>query len=125
MRDLALLPKAELHVHLEGAMRVETVRELAERAGAAVPSGLVDGRWGFAGFDDFIAQYTAMCALLGTTEDFRRIAYEFCEDEARTGVRYAEVVFSPSNHASRLGDDWFGPSRPCWTDSRRADTTSV
>ena len=77
MRDLTRLPKAELHVHLEGAMRVETVRELAERVGAAIPSGLVDGRWGFAGFDDFIAQYTSMCALLGTTEDFRRIAYEF------------------------------------------------
>jgi adenosine deaminase len=109
MRDLTLLPKAELHVHLEGAMRVETVRELAERSGAALPSGLVGDRWEFAGFDDFIAQYTAMCALLGTLEDFRRLAYEFCEDEARTGVRYAEVVFSPSNHAPRLGDDWFGP----------------
>jgi adenosine deaminase len=109
MRDLTLLPKAELHVHLEGAMRVETVHELAERAGTAPPSGLIDGHWVFAGFDDFIAQYTAMCALLGTVEDFRRLAYEFCEDEARTGVRYAEVVFSPSNHAPRLGDDWFGP----------------
>ena len=42
-------------------------------------------------------------------EDFRRLAYEFCQDEARTGVAYAEVVFSPSNHAPRLGDDWFGP----------------
>jgi adenosine deaminase len=90
-------------------MRVETVRELAERTGAAVPSGLVEGRWGFAGFDDFIAQYTAMCALLRTAEDFRRLAYEFCEDEARNGVRYAEAVFSPSNHAPRLGDDLFGP----------------
>ncbi len=109
MRELSTLPKAELHVHLEGAMRVATVRELTERTGAAVPSGLVNDRWSFAGFEDFIAQYTAMCALLGTTEDFRRIAYEFCEDEARTGVRYAEVVFSPSNHAPRLGDDWFGP----------------
>ncbi|MGH2640593.1 MAG: adenosine deaminase, partial [Actinomycetota bacterium] len=109
MRDLTLLPKAELHVHLEGAMRVTTVRELAERVGAAVPSGLVDGRWRFAGFDDFIGQYTAACALLGAADDFRRLAYEFCEDEARTGVRYAEVVFSPSNHAARLGDDWFGP----------------
>ena len=69
----------------------------------------MDGRCGFAGSDDFISQYTAMCALLRTTEDFRRIAYEFCEDEARTGVRYAEVVFSPSNHALRLSDDWFGP----------------
>ena len=109
MRDLALLPKAELHVHLEGAMRVATVIELAERSGRTVPPGLVDGRWRFAGFDDFIAQYTAMCTLLGTPEDFRRIAYEFCEDEARNVVRYAEVVFSPSNHAARLGDDWFGP----------------
>jgi adenosine deaminase len=109
MRDLTLLPKAELHVHLEGSIRVATVRELAERTGATVPSGLVDGRWGFAGFDDFIAQYTAMCALLAVPDHFRRVAYEFCEDEARNGVRYAEVVFSPSNHAPRLGEDWFGP----------------
>src|ERR671918_214229 len=99
MRDLTALPKAELHVHLEGAMRVATVRELAERTGGTVPSGLLDDRWGFGGFEDFIAQYTSTCALLRTPDDFRRLAYEFCEDEARTGVRYAEVVFSPSNHA--------------------------
>ncbi len=109
MRDLATLPKAELHVHLEGAMRIATVRELADREGVPTPSGLVGGGWRFANFDDFIVQYTATCALLTELEDFRRIAYEFCEDEARNGVRYAEVVFSPSNHAPRLGDDWFGP----------------
>ena len=109
MRDLTLLPKAELHVHLEGAMRTATVRELAARGGTTPPSGLVEDGWRFAGFDDFIAQYTAACALLATIDDFRRIAYEFCEDEARAGVRYAEVVFSPSNHAARLGEDWFGP----------------
>ncbi len=109
MRDLDLLPKAELHVHLEGAIRIATVEELAERAGARVPSGLAGGRWRFAGFDDFISQYVATCALLTELEDFRRVAYEFSEDESRHGVRYAEVVFSPSNHAARLGDDWFGP----------------
>ncbi len=109
MRDLATLPKAELHVHLEGAMRIATVRELADRGRAPAPSGLVGENWRFADFDDFIAQYTAACALLTEPEDFRRIAYEFCEDETRNGVRYAEVVFSPSNHAPRLGDDWFGP----------------
>ena len=109
MRDLTALPKAELHVHLEGAIRIATVQELADRAGSAAPSGLTGGSWRFAGFDDFISQYTSTCALLAGQEDFRRIAYEFCEDEARNGVRYAEVVFSPSNHAPRLGDDWFGP----------------
>ena len=108
MRDLVALPKAELHVHLEGSLRVETVRELADRTGMPVPPGLQGDGWRFAGFDDFIGQYTTMCALLTRPEDFRRLAYEFCEDEARTGVRYAEVVFSPSNHAPRL-DDWFGP----------------
>jgi len=109
VRDLTALPKVELHVHLEGAMRIATVQELSDRARSATPSGLAGDRWRFAGFDDFIAQYTATCALLAEPEDFRRIAYEFCEDEARNGVRYAEVVFSPSNHAPRLGDDWFGP----------------
>ncbi|HET9250285.1 MAG TPA: adenosine deaminase [Actinomycetota bacterium] len=109
MRDLVALPKAELHVHLEGSIRPETVRELADREGISVPSGLSDGGWRFAGFDDFIDQYTTTCALLSGPEDFRRLAYEFCQDEARTGVAYAEVVFSPSNHAPRLGDDWFGP----------------
>jgi adenosine deaminase len=109
MRDLTGLPKAELHVHLEGSMRVDTVRDLADRVGVPVPSGLTAAGWAFRGFADFIAQYTAMCALLTEVDDFRRIAHEFCEDEARTGVRYAELVFSPSNHARRLGDDWFGP----------------
>ena len=90
-------------------MRIATVRELADRGRTPAPSGLVGEDWRFADFDDFIAQYTATCALLTEPEDFRRIAYEFCEDEARNGVRYAEVVFSPSNHAPRLGDDWFGP----------------
>ena len=47
--------------------------------------------------------------MVTTLEDFRRIAEEFCEDLAATGVRYAEAVFSPGNHARRLDDDWHGP----------------
>ena len=80
MRDLVALPKAELHVHLEGSLRVDTVRDLAARTGLPVPTGLGLDGWRFAGFDDFIAQYTSMCALLSRPEDFRRLAYEFCED---------------------------------------------
>jgi adenosine deaminase len=50
-----------------------------------------------------------LCRSFGRLDDFRRLAVECCEDLAATGVRYAEVVFSPTNHARRLGDDWFGP----------------
>ncbi|MGH7540432.1 MAG: adenosine deaminase, partial [Gemmatimonadota bacterium] len=109
MRDPASLPKAELHIHLEGSIRPGTVRELADRSGRPAPSGLTGDRWRFAGFADFIAQYVATCSLLTELDDFHRIAREICEDEARSGVRYAEVVFSPSNHAERLHGDWFGP----------------
>jgi adenosine deaminase len=109
MRDLHALPKVELHIHLEGSVRVGTLRELAERGGGALPHGLLpDDDWRFEGFLDFIDNYIEACALLSTPEDFRRVAEEFCADLAANGVRYAEAVFSPSNHAARLGD-WFGP----------------
>jgi adenosine deaminase len=109
MRDLRALPKAELHIHLEGSVRTATVRDLAERNGVPAPSGLdpIDG-WRFRDFLDFIGQYTAVCDLLTSLEDVRRLGYEVCQDLASNGVRYAEAVFSPSNHAERLGD-WFGP----------------
>jgi adenosine deaminase len=109
MRDLARLPKAELHIHLEGSMRPETVRELADRRGRAVPAAL--GAEGWTPFRDslhFIEQYTQMCELLGGLDDFRRVGYELCQDLVAQDVRYAEVVFSPSQHAARIGD-WFGP----------------
>jgi adenosine deaminase len=109
MRDLAALPKAEIHVHLEGSLRIATLRELADRAGAPLPDGLTGDGWRFRDFDHFIDQYTRACALLASPDDFRRLALEFCQDLARSGVGYAEAVFSPSNHAERLGGDWFGP----------------
>ena len=109
MRDLARLPKAELHIHLEGSLRPATVRDLADRQARRVPSALgPDGWTRFRDNIDFIEQYTEVCGLLGELEDFRRVGYEFCQDLAAQGVVYAEVVFSPSQHAARMGD-WFGP----------------
>ena len=109
MRDLRTLPKAELHIHLEGAMRVDTLRELADRQGLPLPSGLGQDGWTFRDGGDFIEQYTAMCRLLNDLDDFRRVGHEVSQDLAATGVLYAEAVFSPSNHAARLGEDWYGP----------------
>ena len=109
MRDLRALPKVELHIHMEGSVRAQTLRELADRDGSPLPHGLHDAGWSFAGPSDFIANYIELCRVLARPEDFHRLAVEFCEDLAATGVRYAEAVFSPSNHARRLGDDWHGP----------------
>ena len=88
-------------------MRVSTVRELAQERGAPIPAGLTAGGWSFQHFMDFIDNYTALCSLMTDAQDFRRLGVEVCQDLSATGVRYAEAVFSPANHAGRLG--WFAP----------------
>ena len=109
MRDLHTLPKAELHIHLEGAMRVETALELADRNGVAPPWGPDSDRWRFDGFVDFIDRYVALCNLMTEFDDFARVGREVVEDLAANGVRYAEAVFTPSAHATAFDDDWTSP----------------
>jgi adenosine deaminase len=107
-RDLRALPKVDLHVHLEGAMRPTTVVELAERHGVELPAGLRDGRYEFRDFRHFIDEWVAGLMCLHEADEFRRVALEFCEDQAAEGVRYAEVSFSLPDHAERFVD-WDGP----------------
>lgn len=94
MRDVRLLPKAHLHVHLESTVRPETVRELG---GSPAPENV------FGNFREFADQRARVRELLRTAEDFRRIAVEFCEDEAAQGTRYVEVMFTAASHGERLG----------------------
>jgi adenosine deaminase len=110
MRDLIALPKAELHIHLEGSIPPDLVRELADRDGRRLPTHFGEDGWErFGSNARFIAAYVEVCALLTRLDDFRRVAFGLCRDLAAQGVRYAEVVFSPAQHAARLGD-WFGPT---------------
>ncbi len=102
-------------------MRPETLRELADRQGRPVPTALAAEGWTrFRDNMHFIDQYTEVCGLLGDLEDFRRLAYELCHDLAGQGVRYAEVVFSPAQHAARMGD-WFGPIEAVLDGSRAGE----
>ncbi|MEU6430349.1 adenosine deaminase [Microbispora sp. NPDC046973] len=96
MRDLRLLPKAHLHTHLESTVRPATIREL----GGEPP---VQER-PFTDFREFADQRAMVRALLRDYGHFRRIAEEFCQDEAAQGVRYAEVTFTAAAHGERLGD---------------------
>ncbi|WP_018353355.1 adenosine deaminase [Longispora albida] len=95
MRDLVQLPKAHLHVHLESAVRRSTVRELA---GTEIDEGP------YGTFAEFAAQRALIRDALRTPEHFRRVALEFCADEAAQGVRYAEVTFTAAAHEERLGE---------------------
>jgi adenosine deaminase len=100
MRDLAALPKAHLHVHLESTIRPGTLRELGAANGIDVP----DEQPVFDGFRAF-ADYNALIrSCLRQPADFERIAREYCADEAAQGTRYAEVTFTAASHGERLGD---------------------
>jgi adenosine deaminase len=88
------LPKAHLHVHLESTVRPETVRELG---GSPAPESR------FESFREFADRRARVRDLLRTAEHFRRIAVEFCEDEAAQGTRYVEVTFTAAAHGERLG----------------------
>ncbi|MFI0411855.1 adenosine deaminase [Actinomadura sp. 3N508] len=100
MRDVLGLPKAHLHVHLESTVRWATLREIGAANGVPVP----DDAGAFGSFAAFFAQNDLVRACLRRPADFRRVAYEFCEDEAGQGVRYAEVSFTAAGHGERLGD---------------------
>lgn len=106
-------PKAELHVHLEGSIRPETLLTLARRNGATLPGNSVEAlrRWfSYRDFGHFIEVYVAITRCLRRAEDYELVAYEFGAEMARQNVRYAEVTFSPSTH-HHLGvphDAYFG-----------------
>ena len=105
-RYLQAVPKAELHVHLEGSIRPATLLTLARRNGVALPVSTVEEMrawFRFRNFPHFIEIYTAITRCLKTAEDYELIAYEFGAEMARQNVRYAEVTVSASTHGCSLG----------------------
>lgn len=99
MRDLALLPKAHLHLHLDGALRRETYAALAEARG--LPAPLPASFGSFAAFGETI---TTAGSLLDE-ETLPRVLDELLEDAAREGVVWLEISAWPRLFAGRLGDD--------------------
>jgi adenosine deaminase len=103
---VAAVPKAELHVHLEGSIQPATLLTLAQRNGAQLPvqTEAEMQRWfTFRDFNHFIEIFFAISRCLKTIEDYELIAYEFGANMVRQNVRYAEVTFSPSTHHFSLG----------------------
>ncbi|MGZ8398110.1 MAG: adenosine deaminase [Gemmatimonadales bacterium] len=95
------LPKAELHVHLDGSLRPETMIDLARMAKVVLPSYepeplrrfmLVDDA---ADLQDYLDKFDLTIPLLQTPEAVERVAYEMVEDAARDNIRYLEVRYCP------------------------------
>jgi aminodeoxyfutalosine deaminase len=105
-RYIVAVPKAELHVHLEGSIQPATLLMLAQRNDVKLPVQTVEDLqdwFTFRDFNHFIEIYFEISSCLKTSDDYELIAYEFGANMARQNVRYAEVTFSPSTHQFSLG----------------------
>ena len=94
------LPKANLHLHLTGAMRPSTLASLALRAGIPVPAPLPAGVHGWEVFQD---RYDAARRVLRTADDLSRVATEAIEDDEADGGVWTEIQVDPTSYAPLLG----------------------
>ncbi|MGW5615458.1 adenosine deaminase [Streptomyces sp. NPDC003877] len=98
------IPKAELHLHIEGTLEPELAFELATRNGLTLPYADTDELREAYRFDDlqsFLNLYYELMAVLRTERDFEDLANEYLARAAAQGVRHAEIFFDPQAHTSR------------------------
>ncbi|SEN88107.1 adenosine deaminase [Palleronia pelagia] len=91
-----MIPKIELHLHLEGAAPPAFIRGLASEKGVDL-SSIFDGqgRYAYRDFNDFLRVYEAACTVLQTPEDFARLTRAVLAQSAEEGVIYTEAFLSP------------------------------
>src|SRR5918994_655436 len=98
---IARLPKAELHTHLDSALRPETMIELAREVGFELPACEPEALRRFmvvsdaASLEDYLARFEYTIPLLQTAPAIERVSYEMVEEAARDNLRYLEVRYCP------------------------------
>ncbi|MFE5792490.1 adenosine deaminase [Streptomyces sp. NPDC056503] len=100
----APLPKAELHLHIEGTLEPELAFALAARNGVTLPYADTEelrAAYRFGDLQSFLDLYYALMAVLRTPEDFTALADAYLERAAAQGVRHAEIFFDPQAHTAR------------------------
>ena len=97
-----MIPKVELHCHLEGSIAPALARELAARNGLDLPSGLfgADGHYVWRDFWSFLAAYDRVCTVLRTPRDFGDVIYSYLAGVAAEGAVYVEMFCSPERPAA-------------------------
>ncbi|AOR78407.1 adenosine deaminase [Novosphingobium resinovorum] len=108
MTDLAQfiagLPKAELHLHIEGSLEPELMFALAQRNNVAIPYASVEevrAAYDFSNLQDFLDIYYAGADVLRTRADFHDLAMAYFTRAAADGVVHAEIMFDPQTHTDR------------------------
>ena len=103
---LKKIPKADLHVHLDGSLRVSTLIELARDAKIKLPSKTESGlketvfKEKYKSLIEYLQGFAYTTAVMQTPEALERVAYEFAIDNFEEGVRYVEPRFAPQQHVS-------------------------
>src|SRR6266567_4039487 len=102
------LPKTDLHVHLDGSLRLSTILELAERQRIELPAAHEDGLrkamnlgQNCGSLVEYLKAFDVPLRVMQTEDSLTRIAYELAEDAAKENVRYMEVRYSPMLHTRR------------------------
>lgn len=101
---IAGLPKAELHLHIEGSLEPELMFQLAQRNRIAIPYATVEdvrAAYSFSNLQDFLDIYYAGADVLRTEQDFHDLAVAYFRRAAADRVRHAEIFFDPQTHTDR------------------------
>jgi adenosine deaminase len=103
-RFIAGLPKAELHIHIEGSLEPEMMLALAARNGVALPYAGVEAvraAYRFGNLQDFLDLYYRGMSVLRQEQDFYDLAMAYLRRAASENVRHAEIFFDPQGHTER------------------------
>jgi adenosine deaminase len=102
------LPKTDLHVHLDGSLRIGTILELADEQGVELPAETPEGLLKFmncglktGSLVEYLKAFDVTLKVMQTEESLSRVAYELCEDAAKENVRYMEVRYAPMLHTRK------------------------
>ncbi|MFE9018744.1 adenosine deaminase [Streptomyces sp. NPDC007808] len=98
------VPKAELHLHIEGTLEPELAFELADRNGVELPYADTEElrkAYQFEDLQSFLNLYYELVAVLRTEQDFADLAHAYLARAAAQGVRHAEIFFDPQAHTKR------------------------